>query len=209
MPGPPSRHHRRASTPDDAERRRAEILDASVAVFAADGFEAATVDAIAARARVAKGTVYLYFASKDALYRAALVRGAAEMTALVAARLDGARTARARLEAFVRARLEFFEANRDFFRVYVAEFTNVFSRARRPAAEFDAVFYEQARLLERALASLVREEGLVGTASEVALAVSDLTRGVAIRRAIGRSQRTLDAEVGILTELAWKGLRRR
>ena len=39
-------------------------------VFAEKGFAAARMDDIAARARVSKGTIYLYFESKEAVFRA-------------------------------------------------------------------------------------------------------------------------------------------
>ena len=49
-------------------RREEAILEAALALFGGSGWQAVTVDAIAARAEVAKGTVYLHFASKDELY---------------------------------------------------------------------------------------------------------------------------------------------
>jgi AcrR family transcriptional regulator len=59
----------------DAATRRQAILDAALMVFAEHGFEAARLDEVAARAGVAKGTLYLYFKDKEALFEA-LVRGA-------------------------------------------------------------------------------------------------------------------------------------
>jgi AcrR family transcriptional regulator len=59
----------------EPEARRQAILDAALSVFAAHGFEAARLDEVAARAGVAKGTLYLYFQSKEALFEA-LVRDA-------------------------------------------------------------------------------------------------------------------------------------
>ena len=59
----------------DAAVRREAILDAALTVFAEHGFEAARLDDMAARAGVAKGTLYLYFKDKEALFEA-LVRGA-------------------------------------------------------------------------------------------------------------------------------------
>ena len=53
--------------------RPQEILEAALAVFAEKGFAAARMDEIAARARVSKGTIYLYFPSKEAVFKA-LVR---------------------------------------------------------------------------------------------------------------------------------------
>ena len=51
-----------------AEARRQDILTAALAVFAQHGFEAARLDDVAKRAGVAKGTLYLYFTDKEALF---------------------------------------------------------------------------------------------------------------------------------------------
>lgn len=59
-----------------AEQRQAEkreqIIDAALAVFARDGFAAARTDTIAEEAGVAKGTLYLYFKSKEEMFEAAV-----------------------------------------------------------------------------------------------------------------------------------------
>jgi AcrR family transcriptional regulator len=55
------------------EARPAELLDAALNVFFEKGFAAARLEDIAARAGVSKGTVYLYFNSKDDVFDA-LVR---------------------------------------------------------------------------------------------------------------------------------------
>lgn len=52
------------------DARPHEILEAALAVFAEKGFAAARMDDIAARARVSKGTIYLYFPSKEAVFKA-------------------------------------------------------------------------------------------------------------------------------------------
>ena len=59
----------------DAAVRRAAILDAALTVFAERGYEAARLEDVAAKAGVAKGTLYLYFKDKEALFEA-LVRSA-------------------------------------------------------------------------------------------------------------------------------------
>ena len=51
------------------EHRPTEILDAAVAVFAEKGFAAARMEDIAKRAGVTKGTIYLYFRSKEDVFK--------------------------------------------------------------------------------------------------------------------------------------------
>src|SRR5258706_2538090 len=52
------------------DARPQEILEAALSVFAKKGFAAARMEQIAARAGVSKGTIYLYFDGKEAMFRA-------------------------------------------------------------------------------------------------------------------------------------------
>lgn len=54
------------------EERPEQILDAALSVFAEHGIDAAKLEEIAARAGVSKGTIYLYFPSKEELFRAVI-----------------------------------------------------------------------------------------------------------------------------------------
>jgi len=51
------------------QARPGEILDAALKVFAEKGFAAARMEDIAARAGVTKGTIYLYFSSKEEVFK--------------------------------------------------------------------------------------------------------------------------------------------
>jgi len=52
------------------EARPGEILDAALACFAERGFAATRLDAVAKRAGITKGTLYLYFPNKEELFKA-------------------------------------------------------------------------------------------------------------------------------------------
>lgn len=51
------------------QARPGEILDAALAVFAEKGFAAARMEDIALKAGVTKGTIYLYFPSKEEVFK--------------------------------------------------------------------------------------------------------------------------------------------
>lgn len=55
--------------------RRNAILDAAEDVFFKEGIENASMDQVAKKAELSKGTLYLYFKSKEELYRAIILRG--------------------------------------------------------------------------------------------------------------------------------------
>ena len=55
---------------DEKAQRRETLIDAAEQVFAARGFDAATLDQVARQARVSRALIYLYFADKAALLEA-------------------------------------------------------------------------------------------------------------------------------------------
>ena len=61
---------RRPRVSKPADQRRRDILDAATELFRDAGYASTTVQAIAGRAGVAAGTVYLYFPSKEAILSA-------------------------------------------------------------------------------------------------------------------------------------------
>lgn len=77
---------RKRGRPTAAERRarEAQILGTALGVFLASGFGGATIDELAAAAKVTKRTLYAYFGDKDALF-AAMVRDLAVGVSLDAA----------------------------------------------------------------------------------------------------------------------------
>src|SRR5690606_40473420 len=61
-PAPPRQRRKQA--------RPGELLDAALALFVEKGFAATRVEEVAARAGVSKGTLFLYFPSKEDLFKA-------------------------------------------------------------------------------------------------------------------------------------------
>jgi AcrR family transcriptional regulator len=71
------------------EARPQEILEAALAVFAEKGLSAARMDDIATRAGVTKGTIYLYFPSKNDVFKALLSTHISERLKTLGAMVDG------------------------------------------------------------------------------------------------------------------------
>jgi len=69
----------RARREREKEERRQSILRAARAAFFEHGFHRATMDNVAERAEVSKGTVYLYFESKEAILARLLLEGLDEL----------------------------------------------------------------------------------------------------------------------------------
>jgi len=91
-----------------AGRARSEILDAAAVLLGRDGYQAATVRAIAARVGIKAASIYHHFPSKDAIVQAVLDRGVAvvhEAVVAALAALPADASAELRLRAALRAHL--------------------------------------------------------------------------------------------------------
>src|SRR5262245_39213918 len=87
------------------EFRTAGILEAARKVFAKKGFHVATVDDVANAAGVAKGTVYLYYRSKQEVYLAALKFGIGQMYTVVLDEVNKVAGTEEKLRALIAAKL--------------------------------------------------------------------------------------------------------
>ena len=73
---------------DKSVKQRGAIIGAAVGVFSQKGFHKASVEAIAKRAGVGKGTIYNYFEDKSQLFAAAVAEGIESIIAQLAAELE-------------------------------------------------------------------------------------------------------------------------
>src|SRR5262245_11068202 len=94
--------------------RRSQILDAARKSFITRGLAGTTVDGIARIAGVAKGTVYLYYRSKEEVLRQLLAADLAELEADTLPAIAASGTVDVRLHKFLVATLAFFDRKRDF-----------------------------------------------------------------------------------------------
>ncbi len=107
----------RARREREKQERRRSILQAARETFFENGFHHATMDSVAERAEISKGTVYLYFESKETLLAHLLLRGLEELVT----ELEQAHTASdhlpadTQLTALAQAYLSFFRRDPQYF----------------------------------------------------------------------------------------------
>ena len=137
------------------EVRPAELVSAALAEFVDRGFAATRLDDVARRAGVSKGTLYLYFDSKEALFKAVIQEGVVPVLdaadAMVAGHAGGAADL---LEALV---FHWWE------RIGETEWSGVTKLMMAEAKNFPDVanfYYEHVIRRARALFALVIERGM-------------------------------------------------
>ena len=189
--------------------RRTELLAAARKVFGNKGFEQATVDAIAEEAGVAKGTVYLYYPSKQAIYDALFSEGMAELEAKVEERLESARGLKDVIAAYVDVKLRYFVEFPDYYRIYVAEVGRQLSDHAPKENPCKGAIDKQARKLQKRFEQAVSAGEIRAIDPAAAsMAVFDITRGLVGRRLLNRETSDPAADVAFITDLIWTGLAR-
>ena len=193
---------RRGRKPDPA--KRGTILAAATAEFLERGYEAARIEAIAARAGVSKVTVYGHFGTKESLFTAAVetecekIRGALLFD-------DGHAPLKERLAAFGHAMIAFLS------RPEMVRFEQRIAAETERHPELGRCFLEAGPMrMKRALADLLdraRQRGeLVGIADPLLAAeqFASLVKGMAdLERRFGRpidraaTNRRIDAAVAL------------
>ncbi len=104
-----------------ARGREEEILDAATSMFAERGYNDADTQALVDKMGVGKGTLYRYFASKQALFLAAVDRVMRRMTATIDEGVAGIEDPLDRIAAAIRTYLDFFAANREYVELLIQE----------------------------------------------------------------------------------------
>ncbi len=102
----------------EKEARREEILAAAEKVFFEKGLATTTVDEIAQAAELSKGTLYLYYRSKEDLYLAVASRGLEVMHEMFVRAISTDEHTIKRIINLEEAYYQFFQRHQDYFRMF-------------------------------------------------------------------------------------------
>jgi AcrR family transcriptional regulator len=199
------------STADAGERakqeRRRQIIAAAKTVFAEAGYHGASINAIIERAQIARGTFYLYFESKAAVFDSILDQALADLRGRIH-RIEvddpGAPPPQAQLREQVVSTLEFVVGDRPLALLLL-------SAGHTPDAEaaerLDQFFAEVRDLLRRALLTGM-ELGLVRKCHPelVAAAMLGMIRGVVEHIVHHAKPPTVDEVVSEMILVALRGV---
>ncbi|MFC3963535.1 TetR/AcrR family transcriptional regulator [Nocardia jiangsuensis] len=180
--------------------REQQMLDAAVEVFARKGFHDTSMDAIAAEAKISKPMLYLYYGSKDELFRACIQREGLRFIESVAPAGNPQLTPHEQLRTALEGFLGFVDSNRKSWQVLYRQaigqetFASEIENARERVIELTA------KLLE----SSARYADPSTNFDIVAAAVIGAGEAIADRVAGGRIE--VAEAVALLDDLAWRGL---
>lgn len=186
-----------------AAKRRIQLLEAALALFAADGFQATTMDAVAAEAGVTKPVLYQHFPSKRELFLELLRDVGGRLSESVGHATAEAHAPREMVDRGFAAYFEFVARQ-------PAEFRLLFGEGVRIDAEFAREVAAVERNLAEFIAGLITIEGLDPSERLV------LAHGiVGLAESTGRHWTNLGCPglagdlAARVADLAWYGLRGR
>jgi AcrR family transcriptional regulator len=190
------------------EFRVREILDAACRVVAQHGFQGATIDRVAEEAKIAKGTVYLYFHNKDELLRAAVEQGIETFTNQIRAAVAEVKVPLEKLRRFVEASLELSDAHRDFFKTLLLERNFLAASPNHPeATQMLDLYLAHIHFIEEIIqegvhASVLRPHNV----EAAAFALNEALRGCFQQRALGLTARPATEDADILLDIFFHGV---
>jgi AcrR family transcriptional regulator len=104
----------------EKENRKNVILKAARKLFFEKGFKSVTVDSIAAKAELSKGSIYLYFDSKEEIYVEILIANNIEFHKTIADIFQKEVPASDLLLEFARIYVDYFLYDTELFRIFMA-----------------------------------------------------------------------------------------
>lgn len=185
------------------EFRKQAICDAAMRAVARKGMKNVTVQEIADEAGLAKGTIYIYFRSREEIL-ARTIEGATEkLVAKLAEACRSCRTFREVLEQRVRTQLQHFDENADFFRLYLA-MAEPWGERRLKKHPTHVAYLAQLERLVRAAAS--RGEIRDANVQRLAISIAAVVREIVLNRIIEREPPPVEVDVQFAVDFILRGL---
>jgi AcrR family transcriptional regulator len=136
------------------KERREQLLDVGRSLFAEKGFDATSVEEIAARAGVSKPVVYEHFGGKEGLYAVVVDREMGHLLDNITGALTSGGQPRELLEAAALALLDYIESSTDGFRILVRD-----SPVAQSTGSFSSLISDAAAQVEHLLAGEFKARG--------------------------------------------------
>lgn len=178
------------------------MLDAAIAEFSESGFSDTSMDAIAARAKISKPMLYLYYGSKDELFAACIARESGRFLDVMSGGFDPGLRQQEQARVLVREFLGYVHDNAESWRVLY--------RVASGSAGFSDVVTTARREITEMITGLIRAGTTVEGASDIdfeltAVALVGAAEAVADR--VSEGDVSLDRATDLLLGITWRGLR--
>lgn len=155
------------------------------------------MDDVAEKAKVAKGTLYLYFSSKEEIYETAVLQAIEEQRERIHQALEGVTGTADRLRVLLQIRMSFWETQPNVYRMLVT-----LGRERSHRKQTHTLLQATVRELVGIFEDGVKAGEIAARDFEpIGWAVMDMLRGMNERRLYGEADSTPEQDTAILLAL--------
>jgi AcrR family transcriptional regulator len=194
----------RPPVPEHCARRREEILDGAVKLFARHGYTDTDMQVVADTAQIGKGTIYRYFPSKRSLFLAATDQIMRKMRQRIDANIVGIEDPLERIQRAIAAFLGFFADRPDFVELLIQERAYFKDRKKPTYYEHMEVNVERWRALYRALIAEGRVREM--PVERITDVISDLLYGTIFNNYFAGRQKSLEAQAQDIIDMVFHGI---
>jgi len=179
------------------------IREAAMRVVSRKGYDHVTVQDIADEAGVAKGTVYLYFKSREDVLEKTMSFSFEEFHILIREAIGRGTTFRDRVEQVVRAQLEYFERQQEFFRLYLAMAEPLGERRLRKHASYRTHIGQLVSMVEMAVEN---DEVRAQPPERIAIALASVIRDIGLQRMTEKNKRPIAEDIEFVRDFICRGI---
>jgi AcrR family transcriptional regulator len=183
------------------------IARAAREVFAARGYQGATLEEIAQRAGMSKATIYIYYKNKDDLFLHVVEELYNAVTASTVQEADTPKPPRDKLYGIVRSKMEFFEHERDLFRIYLSEKQGLEVAPKDPhKLALRNMYLQGVQTLGKVLQEGI-DAGIIRPldSRRLAFLLQDMMSVLLVQRIQGKARTTVEEDVEQLLDLFLNG----
>jgi AcrR family transcriptional regulator len=171
----------------EEQSRLAAILTAAEKVFAAKGYHTARMDDVAEAAELAKGTLYYYFESKDAIFLHLLASESQKAHERVLRLISTSSSFFEVLEKALYFYLDYFDENRGFLKLFLPYLCGLIRVENPGAVRKSAGSYEQhGAVIRKALGIMIKREHLPFKIEELQKFFQTMQIGIGLKLLQGR-----------------------
>ena len=179
------------------------IREAAMRVVSRKGYDHVTVQDIADEAGVAKGTVYLYFKSREDVLEKTMSFSFEDFHILIREAIGRGTTFRERVEQVVRAQLEYFARQQEFFRLYLAMAEPLGERRLRKHASYRTHIGQLVSMVEMAVEN---EEVRAQPPERIAIALASVVRDIGLQRMTEKNKRPIAEDIEFVRDFICRGI---
>lgn len=179
------------------------IFEAAVREFSERGYNGATMDEIALKARVAKGTLYYHFKSKEEIFSFVVVEGIKSMQAAISEINEMDLGSFEKIRLICKNQLTLSNDNREFFKVLISQIWGKENRQSEIRMLLNTYFREIEKVMEQAMS-----EGVVkkGNPKLMSFLFFGNLIATAIYEIVNNGVQSIDDTVNEIIELSLRGI---